>query len=196
MYSSGKQVNNSYSRTAAVIGEPDIRDEIHKIVVTENRGPVFIYRRVRRDEKGLPILSPSRQSNRSREISMDIPSNVSDSMGYLFDDYGMRGYLDLTLPDHYPGRIQGAGDSRNENKVLILEYDCLYKITGSKTDMPDEKDQIIIPKTDIEGVVLSPLQVSEIYYVSTVEAFRLDGNGRIEYYKLNLTSKPEKSYKV
>lgn len=197
MYYNGKKIRNIFGSTETQsIGEPSIRDEVTKIIREEGRGAYYIYRRARRDSEGRPVLSPTTTSNRSRESDFDIPSNASETMGYLFDDHVVLGYIDLTMGDHLPGKVQSAGDSRNEDKALILEWNVLSSITGNNTEMPDEHDQIIIPRYDLDGNIVSPLRVSELYNIASVEAFRLDGTGRIEYHKLNLISKSERSHRL
>jgi len=197
MYYNGKKISNLHNRSSSqAIGEPDIRAEIRKIFETEGRASYYIYRRARRDAAGLPILSPTRMNNRSREANYDVPTNASDSMGYLFDDIPILGYIAETYADHMPGRVQKPGDSRNDDKCLFLQYDVLSSITGDDYDMPDEIDQIIIPKYDLEGNIQSPLRVEELYNITSVEPYRLDGNGRIEYHKLNLLSKHERSFQL
>ena len=197
MYNQGKILTNPYTNVNnGKIGEPDIRSEIKGIISDENRGSLMVYRRARRDEQGKPIPASSRRENRSREIVHGIPSNDGQTMGYLFDDHIIRGYIDLSSLNHHSGTVKPYGDSRVENKVVFLEYDCLSRITENNTDMPDQKDQIILPKIDLDGNILSPLQASEIYTIGTVEHFRLDGAGRIEYHKLSLISKPEKSFRL
>lgn len=197
MYYNGKKIINPHGTiNTSSISEPDIREEMRKIIEDEHRSSYFVYRRARRDLNGLPILSPTRMNNRSREVNYDIPTSASESMGYLFDDHIILGYLAESYADHEPGRILSAGDSRNEDKSLFLQYDVLSSITGDSYDMPDEIDQIIIPRFDVEGRIQSPIRIRELYNITSVEPYRLDGNGRIEYHKLNLLSKHERSYRV
>ena len=59
-----------------------------------------------------------------------------------------------------------------------------------------DNEEIIIPKFDLEGNISSPLRVEELYNITSVEPYRLDGNGRIEYHKLNLLSKHERSFQL
>lgn len=196
-FSSGSSISNPYSTaTTTIVGEPDIREEIHRIIHNEKRGSYLVYRRARRDEKGTPILSPTRQNNRSRETNFDIPTNISDSMGYLFDDIVTIGLLNLSLPDHLAGKVQMPGDIRNDNQLVYFPYDVLKKITGSETDMPDPIDQILFPKRDLEGDVLSPLQIEAVYNITSVEPFRLDQQGRVEFFRVTLKSKAERNFQL
>lgn len=196
MFYNGKKAISLFSRANQAVGEPDIRQEIKRIFETEGRASYYIYRRARRDDNGLPILSPTRMNNRSREANYDVPTNASETMGYLFDDYMVLGYFAETYADHEAGRILPAGDSRHDDKALYLQWDVLSSITDNLFDMPDQIDQIIVPKFDVNGNIASPLRVEELYNITSVEAYRLDGNGRIEYHKLNLLSKHERSFQL
>lgn len=196
MFYNGKKAGSFFSREVDQVGEPSIREEIKKIFETEGRASYYIYRRARRDENGLPIISPTRMNNRSREVNMDVPTSASETMGYLFDDYMVLGYFAETYADHEAGRMLPAGDSRHDDKALYLQWDVLSSITDNLFDMPDEIDQIIVPKFDVNGNIGSPLRVEELYNIISVEPYRLDGNGRIEYHKLNLLSEHERSFQL
>ena len=178
------------------MGEPSIRDEVIKLIEEEKRGSYIIYRRARRDDNGAPRFSPTRENNRSREANYDIPTNVSETMGYLFDDIPMRGLLNLSSSNHSTGRVIMAGDTRDDNHRLYLPYNMFSRLTGSLTAMPDEHDQIIIPRSDIEGKVISPLRIELLFNITTAETFRLDNIGRVEFFALSLMSKNERSHRL
>lgn len=175
---------NPYSNKQYDMTEPDLRAEIKRILYTEKRGSFYIYRRVRRDGNGIPIMASNVLQNRSAEASY----GVNKGMKYLFDDYMVVGYRSEGSTFHETGVVKEYGDSRKDLQTVYLEHDVLYKITNNLRDMPDEYDKIIEPDYDIDGNLVSPLKMREKFDIGSCEPYRLDGQGRVEYYKLNLVS--------
>jgi hypothetical protein len=191
-YNNSESGKNPYNNSSLGLSEPNMRDELAKILHTENRGGYYIYRRVRRDSDGCPMLEPSVLNNRSGEAS----HGVNSGMRYLFDDHMVIGYLSRGSNFHETGNVKEYGDSRKDLTTVYLEYDVLHKITGSLTDMPDEYDKILEPQYDINGKLISPLKINIQYDIGSSEPYKLDKDSRIEYFKLNLVSKMDKSIKL
>lgn len=183
---------NPYSKQDIVTSEADLRAEFKRIIHEERRGGYYIYRRVRRDSEGYPILDPSVLNNRSAEASY----GDNQGMKYLFDDYLVNGYLSRGSTFHETGRVKEYGDSRTDLLALFLEYDVLFKNTNNLKDMPDEYDKILEPRYDINGKLLSPLQINIQYDIGSCEPYKLDRDSRVEFFKLNLVSNMDKSIKL
>lgn len=192
-YGKGKGFSGLYSeKSSAVIGESDIRAEVAKIIYDEKRGSVLVYRRARRDAKGNPVLASSTRNTRSSEALF----KNNEGMRYLFDDHIVKGYVSIGQTYHDPGEIKRYGDSRTDNVVVFLEAEVLSSIYDDTFEKPDAHDQIIVPEYDIEGKLRSPLAIEEIHDITSVEPYRLDGTGRVEFFKVNLKSKFDKSNKL
>ncbi len=186
-------INNPYtSGMPVVFGEPDLRSEIKRILYEENRGAFYIYRRVRRNINGAPMLASSTLTNRSAEALY----STNKGMKYLFDDHIVNGYFSQGSTFHDTGIVKEYGDSRADKNTLFLEHDVLFKITGSLNDVPDEFDKILVPDVDLDGKVKSPLKCLVKYDIGSSESFRLDNNGRIEFFKLNLISNMDDSIRL
>lgn len=192
-YKKGKGTGNFFfNKSAAAAGEPDIRAEVSKIIQSETRGSLIVYRRVRRDAAGNPILSEAAKGNRSSEALF----KNNEGMRFLFDDHLIRGYIGMDMVYHEPGEVKPYGDSRTDNKVVFLEADVLAKLYDDTFEMPDALDKIIIPQYDIEGKLASPLKIREIHDIGSVEPYRLDGTGRVEFFKVNILTKFDKSNRL
>lgn len=186
-------IKNPYSsHTPAVFGEPDLRSEFKKVLYDENRGSFFVYRRVRRNENGNPILASSTLTNRSAEALY----GTNKGMKYLFDDHIVTGYISQASTFHDTGFVKEYGDSRTDKNTLFLEHDVLFKITSNLNDIPDEFDKILVPDIDLNGKIKSPLKCLFKYDIGSSESFRLDNNGRIEFFKLNLISNMDDSIRL
>jgi hypothetical protein len=180
---------NPYDIPSDGFDEPEIRSEIKKILFNEKRGSVVIYRRVRRDLAGLPILSDSTLSNRSGEATY----GTNKGMKYIFDDHLVTGYMSQGSTFHDTGVLKGYGDSRTDKNTFYLEHDVLKKITLNNNDFPDEFDKILVPKTDLDGNLVSPLKCYLKYNIGSCEPYRLDRNRQVEFFKINLISNMDDS---
>jgi hypothetical protein len=192
MIYSGNVIKNPYYMNINHTHEPDFRFEINKILHTEKRGTFYIYRRVKRDINGFPIIADSSLTNRSAEATF----GTNKGMKYLFDDLMVIAYRSEGSTLHPTGNVKEYGDSRTDNLALYLEYDFLFKETNNKNDLPDEFDKIIVPELDIDGNLRSPLKINTKYDIGSVEPYRLDQFGRVEYYKINLLSNFDNSIQL
>lgn len=182
-YSSNTYVN-PYSIAPRIAREPDLRKEMTHLLHNEKRGSFYIYRRVRRDSEGYPIIADSSLTNRSAEPTF----GTNKGMKYLFDDYMIIGYRSEGTTFHEHGKVKEYGDSRTDAVCIFAEYDFLFKHTNNPGDLPDEFDKIIVPLTDINGNVASPLRIQTQFDIGSVEPYRLDGFGRVEFFKINIDS--------
>lgn len=183
---------NPYRTSDVVYGEPDLRSELAKILHVEKRGSYLIYRRVRRDSKGNAILADSTLTNRSAEAVY----GTNKGMKYLFDDHIVIGYISEASTFHETGVVKPYGDSRVDKNTLYLEWDVIYKMTGSMNDMPHTDDKILVPELDLDGNLISPLKCFMRYELGSPEPYRLDNRGRVEFFKINLISSMDDSIQL
>jgi hypothetical protein len=192
-FKKGKGGSNMFSETQALSnGEPSPREEVKQIIHGDKRGSWLVYRRVRRDDEGYPMISDEAASNRSSEALFKNNSGLK----YLFDDYLIKGYISLDQTYHESGKVIAYGDSRTDVVAVYLEHDVIASKTNNIFDIPDAHDKIIIPQYDIEGRLKSPLAIKEQYDIGSVEPFRLEGTGRLEFVKVNMLSNFNKSHRV
>lgn len=174
------------------MGEPDLRAELKTILYDEGRGAFYIYRRVRRDVNGNPVLASSTLTNRSAEATY----GTNKGMKYLFDDHIITGYISEGSTFHETGSVKEYGDSRTDKNTLFVEHDVIFKITNNYNDMPDEFDKILVPEIDLDGKLRSPLKCAIKYDVGSSEPYRLDAKGRVEFFKINLVSNMDDSIRL
>lgn len=191
-FNSSSKIKNPYGSSLNTNPEHDLRAELKRILYDEGRGSYFIYRRVRRDTNGYPILADSTKTNRSGEATF----NTNKGMKYLFNDYLVTGYLSEGSTFHDTGTVKTYGDSRTDKNTLFLEHDVLYKNTNNLKDLPDSFDKIFIPEIDINGQLTSPLKSFIMYDVGSPEPYRLNNNGRVEFFKINLISNMDNSIQL
>lgn len=182
-------LKNPYGTTQSLLGEPSMRSEFKRILFSEDRGSFLIYRRVRRDLSGNPILSNSTLTNRSAEAVF----GTNKGMKYLFDDHLVVGYVSQGSTFHDTGVVKEYGDSRTDKNTLFLEHDVLKKIINNNYNFPDEFDKILMPKIDLDGNIISPLECFLKYDIGSCEPYRLDGHGQVEFFKINLISNMDDS---
>jgi hypothetical protein len=191
-FGKGKTTSHFFHKPSGLIGELDLRKELKKIIYDEKRGDYVVYRRARRDAHGVPMLANSSAGNRSTEI---LYSN-NQGVRFLFDDYLIQGVIATESATHPPGTVKPYGDSRTDGRDVFVEHDILSRYTNNRFDIPDEHDKIIIPVFDIEGKLKSPLEVYEYFDIGSVETYRLNDTGRVEYFKIRLLTKAESDYKL
>lgn len=192
-YRKGKGTGNFFfTKSTAAAGEPGVREEVSKIIQSETRGSLLVYRRMRRDAEGNPILSNSAKGTRSSEALF----KNNEGMRFLFDDHLIRGYIALDMVYHEPGKVKPYGDSRTDNKVIFLEHDILSSLYDDEFAMPDALDKIIVPQYNVEGKLASPLAIREVHDIGSVEPYRLDATGRVEFFKVNIMTKFDKSNRL
>ena len=193
-YKNTRLVNTRLLGPGAVSDDVDVRKELSIMLDDEKRSIPVIYRRVRRDTSGIPIISPDRMDNRSGVPSSDMPSRDGADIGYLFDDYFVMGFMPSDTAETSAIKTLAMGSSKTKTKDIYLKYDCLSSYTGNQKDIPDEKDVILVPEQDINGMVTSPIRIKESCKINYVDVMRLEGYGRVEFYKLTLGVRPEKNF--
>ena len=186
-YSRSQDQTNPYRGDSLIVGEPDIRADIKKILTEERRGREVVLRRARRHQDKTPVQCECRKQT-GRNNEPEFGCRVCDGNGYLFDDFPVVGYLNSSSLEKDKGKIKNYGNKETQSEILYLEYDCLYRYTEDTLDFPDKFDMVWVPKKDINGKTISPLAPEMSYNIQVVDPFRLDSRGRIEYYKIILTS--------
>ena len=193
-YKNTKLIDSRSLGAGAISDEVDIRKELSIIVDSEERSIPLIYRRVRRDPNGVPVISPDRLDNRSGVPSSDIPSKDGADIGYLFDDYFVMAFMPSDTAETSAIKALAMGGAKSKTKDVYLKHDCLFAYTGNSKDIPDEKDVLLVPEQDVNGMVTTPIKVRESCKINSVDVMRLEGYGRVEFYKLTLSVKPEKNF--
>jgi len=184
-----------YHTKDSIIGEVDFRAELHDMLYTKDRGADILYRRATL-EGGSPKRCECRKNNRSNEPDRDIRCSICDGLGYYYTDYITRGYFNHSQAYSQYMRVKDVGGSKVEYKTAYFEWNFLSQITGVETDVPNKFDRIIQLKQDLAGDVLSPSSIRKVYEILSVDPYRLDNNGRIEYYRIRVISMIDESFLV
>lgn len=194
-YKSGQASKHLY-KEKTVDAEVDLREEFEELLKTDARDTWFLYRKIRVDESGNPVKHPDIFDNRSGEMPRDVLSRGSTNNGNMYDDYMVRGYLNHSQAYSITNRFKDAGESKPDYKTFYLDYNFLEAATGVDGFYPSVFDKIIQVRLDKEGNVLSPLKVFKSFDILSVDPYRLDSSGRIEYYRFRLISVIDESFRV
>ena len=197
-YSKGSSSRNNtlYNSSFGQSLEVDLRRELQELFNDEARSAVYLYRRIRMDENNKPVRHPYTRTNRSGEGPKDVGAEGSTGTGFLYDDYLVKGFMNHSQAYAITKRVEGPGDSTVELRTMYFPYNFLSKITGNEYDIPTKYDRIARLEQDLEGGVKSPLELREKYDIQSVDPYRLDSNGRIEYYRLRVISVVDDSFLV
>lgn len=196
LYKAGPKSKDLFARNDATSREVDLREELQDLLLNTEKNTWFLYRRVRLDNNDLPVKHPEVFNNRNGEVIRDINNEVSTNNGNLFDDYVVPGYLNHAQSYSVYNRFIDPGEAKTDYKTAYFKYDFLEKATGIKDAIPKLHDKIYLLKLDIEGKVISPLQVEVYYDLLSIDSYRLDSRGRIEYYRIRLISVTNESSRV
>lgn len=174
--------------------EIDLRDELDELL--REKGTWMLYRRTRMDSKGLPVKHPDVFNNRSGEMPRDVLSSGSTNNGNLYDDHAVIGFMNHSQAYSITNRFRPAGESMVDYRTVYFRWDMLSQITGNDTEIPTVLDKIFRLKQDMDGNLISPSQVIERYDILSVDPYRLDSLGRIEYYRIRVISVVDESFQV
>jgi len=166
-----------------------------ELIRDEERGADILYRRTTMED-GHPKKCECRKKNRSGEPDRDIRCSICQGLGYYFTDHLTRAYVNHSQAYAQYLKIKKQGGARTEYKTVYFEWDFLQKITGDFGDIPHKFDRVIQIQQDLDGNPLSPLNEREVYEILSVDPYRLDSRGRIEYYRLRVISIVDESFLV
>ena len=164
--------------------EIDLREQIHLFLFGDPthvaHGSYYIIRRMRRDSKGQPVRCTC-----SQNLYFDTPKNAGrrcrhcNGEGFLSDDTIVTGYLSRDYPHTGLEDLDKFGQWGPVTPMLYLEYDALA------SPGLGEQDKIIEPVKDLEGKLLSPIELNASFTIMIVNQLRSD-RGRVEYIRLRL----------
>ena len=176
------------------INNVDLREELHRIIWIENRGPYLLYRKTR-FENGYPKKCVCFHSF-TQEPDLDTKCNICDGLGYVFDDYIIRGHKSHSQA--YSGAVHFKGDGKQTAlfNSFYLEHNIISVTTGNNLDIPTPYDKIIEIDQDIDAKFKTPLKQLVRHDILSVDAYRLEADGRIEYYRIRTKANPIGSYLV
>jgi len=194
-YDKPKTITSLYETDNSVSGEVDFRADLHEMLWTNKRGEYILFRRAA-IENGAPKRCECRKDNRSNEPDRDIRCSICDGLGYYYTDYITRAYVNHSSAYSQYVRIKDVGAAKTEYQTIYFEWNFLSQITGNDTDIPNRFDRVYQLKADLAGNLLSPTEIREAYEVLSVDPYRLDNNGRIEYYRFRVTSIVDESFLV
>jgi hypothetical protein len=195
-YKIGPKSRDLFSRKNTTGKEINLREELSDLLIDTEKNTWFLYRRVRLDERDLPVKHPEVFNNRNGEIIRDTNNHIATNNGNLFDDYVVPGYLNHAQSYSMYNRFRDPGEDKTDSKTAYFKYDFLEQATGIKDAIPKLHDKIYLLKLDIEGAVISPLEVQIYYDILSIDSYRLDSRGRIEYYRFRLVSVTDESSRV
>lgn len=173
----------------------DLREELHKILWTEGRGVTLIYRKVKMDSRGTPSKCVC-WDPLTQEPDRDTNCRTCHGLGYIFQDLMVRGYRSQSQGFSNTRRQEDYGLEQTKYRTFYFEHNVLSLLTGNNLDIPTRFDKIIEPEVDIEGNILSPLNQRVKYDIISVDPYRLEKGGRLEYYRVRARANLEGSFLV
>ena len=191
-YSVGKSGVNPYGSTK----RPgiDLRFEIDELLEKEMKATWMLFRRVRMDARGLPTKHPDVFTNRNGEMPRDVLSSGSTNNGNLYDDHIVLGFMNHSQAYSITNRFKPQGESSVDYRTVYFKHDFLSSVSNDPIAIPTNLDKIVRLKQDLEGNLISPSQVIERYDILSVDPYRLDSLGRIEYYRIRVISVVDESF--
>lgn len=196
-YKAGHISSGPYAKRRAIDAEVDLREELDQLFITGEKKAVWLmYRRVRMNDKGLPVKHPDTQLNRNGEIPRDIPSIGSTSNGFLYDDHIVKGFVNHSQAYSITNRYKTTGESMVDYRTVYFQHDFLDKASGKPNQIPHVFDKIIRLNMDQEGNLISPAQGIERFDILSVDPYRLDNYGRVEYHRIRVISVIDESFQV
>lgn len=173
----------------------DMRKELHEILYDDKQGTDIIFRRMQM-ENGHPKRCECRKGHRSEEPDRDIPCVNCSGTGFYYNDIVTKTYINHSQAYSIYEKFKSEGRTNVEYKTCYLEWDFLKNSIDDGDNIPNRFDRIIQLKKDLHGRILSPSTPREVYEILSVEPYRLDNSGRIEYYRCRIISVVDKSFLV
>ena len=195
LFSPSKKCIDIYGNRETDVSGVDLRAELHKILYTEKRGTDIIFRRAKL-ENGHPKKCACTLNNRSREPSKDIACDKCDGMGYYYTDILTKSYINHSQAYSIYKKVKAEGDYQTEYKTVYLEWNFILNSIDDGNNIPTRFDRIIKIEKDLAGKIISPTKAREIFEILSVDPYRLDNSGRIEYYRCRIISIVDKSFLV
>lgn len=195
LYKRGDSCFDLYGDSSTSVDGVDLRKELNDILYKENEGSEVIYRRAKL-ESGHPKKCVCTLNNRSREPSKDIACDKCNGMGYYYSDILTRAFINHSQAYSVYKRAKKEGDSQVEYKTSYFEWNFILNTVNDGHNIPTRFDRIIELEKDLAGKIISPTKAREVYEILSVDPYRLDNNGRIEYYRCRIISVIDKSFLV
>lgn len=195
LYGKSESCLDLYGQGDEPVSGIDLREGMHELLYDEDRGADIIYRRSRLED-GVPKKCACTKTSRSQEANKDIPCTDCNGLGYYYTDLLTRTYINHSQAYSIHKRFKPEGVSQVEYKTAYFEWDFIKEGLDDGDNIPSRFDMIIQLKKDLSGKILSPSTARETYEILSVEPYRLDNNGRIEYYRCRIISVIDKSFLV
>ena len=195
LYKKPTQILDPYGAKNNITVGVDMRKMLHDILYTDEQGAHVIYRRAK-ILNGYPEKCECTKNNRSGEPSKDIACDKCNGMGYYFNDILTRTYINNSQAYSIFKKKKPEGDNQTEYKTSYFEWDFIKNALDDGDNIPNRFDRIIMLKQDLDGKILSPSSEREVFEILSVDPYRLDNTGRIEYYRVRIISVVDKSFLV
>jgi len=195
LYTPQNNIYMPYSANIEKSTEIDLRQEMTKLIHDEKRGSWIIYRRAKM-ENGIPKKCICRTNNRSGEPDIDVACKFCKGQGYYFTDILGKAYINHSQAYAIYEKFKQEGNSKVDYRTMYMEYDFIKKAIPEDRGIPTRFDRIIELELDMEGNIVSPTKPRELYDILSVDPYRLDNTGRIEYYRFRIISIVDKSFLI
>jgi len=195
LYRNHSQKLDLYTQEMESVTGVDMRKELHDILYTKDHGAEVLYRRVK-FENGVPKKCACTLNNRSGETSRDIPCIDCSGLGYYYTDILTRTYINHSQAYSIYKKDKPEGTTNIEYRTSYFEWDFIKNALDDGNNIPNRFDRIMKLNKNLDGDIISPTSINEVFEILSVDPYRLDNNGRIEYYRVRIISIVDKSFLV
>lgn len=192
-YTTLDNATSNFYGIANLESEVDLRKDLDELL--NKRGELVILRRATMED-GSPRRCECRKNSRSNEPDLDIKCQICNGLGYVSKDFLLKTYFNHSLAYSVYRRDKPAGSAAPEPRTIYFRYDALKEAGESGDFIPNRYDRVLRLEYGLEGNLISPLKLREQYNILSVDPYRLDNNGRMEYYRLRIMSIEDGSFLV
>ncbi len=191
-YDNSNNTNNIFNATNS--DDIDLREELNRIIWGEGRGIFLVYRKVQ-TENQIPKRCVCWNA-RTQEPDIDTQCRVCKGSGYFFTDYIVRAFKSHSQGYATNRNHKDAGVTEYMYRTYYFEYNTISSQSANNLDIPSTYDKIIELETDVNGTITSPLRQLIKYDIISVDPYRLEAGGRLEYYRIRTRASLEGSYLI
>lgn len=172
----------------------DLRAQLQDLLWNEGRGIYILYRKCQ-FENDVPRRCVCWKRS-TQEQDIDTSCQICLGSGYFFDDYMIRSHKSNSQAFSDTKRYNDTGWEPYVYVHFYVPWDAVSFLTGNTLDISTTYDKLVEVEQDLNGVLTSPLKQLVKYDIISVDPYRLDIGGRIEYFRIRTRQSLEGTYLI